>query len=504
MYRRHITYGFILIFILFTGLISYSQSAITYYEKGLKQMKKQDWQGAVSSFTKAIQIDPHENISKRSYGVQFIEYFPNRELGIAYYHLGKYIEANQWLKKSLDYEKTDRANSYMNLLEGKLLAAESTSNIPMERETQPESEQKTKKETKPLQDLMFPITEKSEEEEIVAKSYTPPKITWINPQERAIQTKDQRISLSAYVYSQSSVESITLFHNSKAYSVPKTSLMSPTNYQNGDLIINEKLDLLPGTNSVYFVVKNKLDQVKSDVLLIDFLQEVEKEKRLALIIGNGNYLHSGYLANPENDARAMSNALKELDFDVMKYENADLIRMKKAMEEYGERLKNYDVGLFFYAGHGVQVDGINYLIPVDAVLKNENEVEYDCVNTGRILAKMESAGNKTNIIMLDACRDNPFARSWHRSAQTRGLAFMNAPTGSLIAYATAPGSTASDGTGKNGLYTSALLEEMKAENVTILQMFQNVRKKVMEKSNNSQIPWESTSLTGDFYFLKTE
>ncbi|MCF6319476.1 MAG: caspase family protein [Proteobacteria bacterium] len=144
----------------------------------------------------------------------------------------------------------------------------------------------------------------------------------------------------------------------------------------------------------------------------------------------------------------------------------------------------------------------DYLVPVDANLSSENDVEYDCVNAERILAKMEDAGSKVNIVVLDACRNNPFERSWTRSTQGKGLAFMNAPSGSLIAYATSPGTTASDGSGQNGLYTSALLQHLSTPDITILEMFQQVRSTVMEKSGDIQVPWESTSLKGNFYFVK--
>ena len=160
------------------------------------------------------------------------------------------------------------------------------------------------------------------------------------------------------------------------------------------------------------------------------------------------------------------------------------------------------VGLFFYAGHGVQVNGHNYLIPVDAKLENENDVEYDSVRADRVLAKMENAGSKTNIVILDACRDNPFERSWHRGAKGNGLAFMNAPSGSIIAYATSPGTTASDGPGNNGLYTSAILKHITTGNITIEKMFKLVRATIMEESEGKQVPWESTSLRGDFYFKR--
>ena len=134
----------------------------------------------------------------------------------------------------------------------------------------------------------------------------------------------------------------------------------------------------------------------------------KQEQRLALLIGNSNYTHGGNLPNPVNDVRAMEKALETLGFTVMKYEDCSQKTMKKAMDEFGRKLKGKDVGLFFYAGHGVQVRGNNYLLPVDAKLENANDAEYDCVRADRVLAKMEAAGSKTNIVILDACRDNPF------------------------------------------------------------------------------------------------
>jgi len=224
------------------------------------------------------------------------------------------------------------------------------------------------------------------------------------------------------------------------------------------------------------------------------------EQRLALLIGNGNYNRGGRLANPVNDVRAMKTALEGLGFAVFKYENCSQRDMKEAMDEFGSKLKGQDVGLFFYAGHGVQVHGYNYLIPVDANLSNEKKVEYDCVRADRVLADMEHAGVRTSVVILDACRDNPFERSWQRGKEGSGLAFMNAPSGSLIAYSTAPGKTALDGSTGNSPYTAALLEHIGSPNITVLQMFQRVRSSVAQASHDKQIPWESTSLKGDFYF----
>jgi len=224
------------------------------------------------------------------------------------------------------------------------------------------------------------------------------------------------------------------------------------------------------------------------------------QKRLALIIGNGMYENGGILANPENDANDIGARLQALGFDVMLHNNLDQRGFKVAIDEFGEKLAGYDVGLFYYAGHGIQVKGNNYLIPVDANLKSENDVEYDCVNAGRLLAKMEDAGSTTNIIILDACRDNPFERSWRRSTHGMGLAFMTAPAGSLISYATSPGATASDGGGRNGLFTTALLEYIDEPNLSLLEMFQKVRTYVRENSDGDQVPWESTSLEGNCDF----
>jgi tetratricopeptide (TPR) repeat protein len=225
-----------------------------------------------------------------------------------------------------------------------------------------------------------------------------------------------------------------------------------------------------------------------------------QEKRLALVIGNGNY-KAGILANPENDAKSIEAALKEIDFEVLKYENLRQNEMAKAIDDFGNRLAKYDVGLFYYAGHGIQSKGFNYLIPVDAELKSESDVEYNCVRADRVLGKMEDAKNNINIVILDACRNNPFERSWTRSSAGSGLANMTAPAGSIIAFATAPGSTARDGSEKNSPYTSALLTYIGEPGITAIQMFQKVTAHVLNKSNNMQMPWVSTSLTGDFYLV---
>ena len=225
-----------------------------------------------------------------------------------------------------------------------------------------------------------------------------------------------------------------------------------------------------------------------------------QERRVALVIGNGAY-KQGPLKNPANDARDMAAALKSVGFEVILRENASLRGMNEAIDQFWQSLKKGGVGLFFFAGHGLQVAGENYLVPVDARIALEKDVQYECVNAGKVLGRMEDAGNGLNIVILDACRNNPFARSFRSADQ--GLAKMDAPTGSLVAFATAPGDIAADGAGKNGLYTSHLLRHLRTPGLTIEKVLKQTRIGVAHdsvKMGKKQTPWESSSLMGDFYF----
>jgi len=222
-----------------------------------------------------------------------------------------------------------------------------------------------------------------------------------------------------------------------------------------------------------------------------------QEKRFALVIGNGSY-KSSPLRNPTNDAHDMALVLKTLGFEVTHLENAEYRAMEKAIRKFGKQLRNGGAGLFYFAGHGVQVNGRNYLIPVDAEIETESDVKFEAVDAGRVLGKMEDAGNDLNIVILDACRDNPFSRSFR--AINQGLARMDAPKGSLIAYATAPGSVAADGEGRNGIYTKYLIRYINTPGLTVEQVLKKVRVEVLKETNNKQIPWESSSLTGIFHF----
>lgn len=221
-------------------------------------------------------------------------------------------------------------------------------------------------------------------------------------------------------------------------------------------------------------------------------------QRFALVIGNSEY-KSSPLTNPENDATDLAKALEGLGFDVTLLTNADQVAIEDAIRELGKKLRKGGLGLFYFAGHGMQVNGRNYLIPIDSGIKNEKDVKYKAVDAGQVLDEMESADNDMNVVILDACRNNPFARSFRSGEQ--GLARMDAPKGSLIAYSTSPGQVAADGSGRNSPYTAALLESMTVPGRSIEKVFKEVRREVDDSTKGKQIPWESTSLTGDFAFV---
>jgi uncharacterized caspase-like protein len=222
------------------------------------------------------------------------------------------------------------------------------------------------------------------------------------------------------------------------------------------------------------------------------------ESRLALIIGNSSY-KSSPLRNPVNDVRLMEQSLKDAGFTVLKAENASLRDMRRLVRDFGDKLKaNGGVGLFYFAGHGVQVRGENYLVSVDSDIRAEDEVAEDSVNTSLVLEKMQTAGNRMNIVILDACRNNPFAAS-SRSA-VNGLAAVNAPSGTLVAYSTSPGSVAYDGVGANSLYTQYLASALRQPGSRIEDVFKDVRAAVRKETGNKQTPWENTALEGQFYF----
>ena len=232
--------------------------------------------------------------------------------------------------------------------------------------------------------------------------------------------------------------------------------------------------------------------------------DLARGPRVALVIGNGQYANANVLPNPPNDAHAVAGTLRQIGFDVQEGENLSYTAMETQLHEFLHKAANASVVLVFYAGHGMQVDGKNYLIPVDAKLAEATDLPFETIEIDKVLDQLGDPGH-TNIILLDACRDNPLARSFashlpatRSAAVATGLAAYSAVgTGTLIAYATAPGQTALDGQGKDSPFTTSLLHFLPTPGLEIRQVLTRVRAEVAAETSNRQIPWDNSSLMGD-------
>lgn len=229
------------------------------------------------------------------------------------------------------------------------------------------------------------------------------------------------------------------------------------------------------------------------------LAQAPGDLRIALVIGNAAYAGNAALTNPTNDAKAMGDTLRSLGFTVVEVRDGSKAQMTQAIANVKASLQGKQaIGMLYYAGHGLQVDWRNYMVPIDAKMTKASEVPEQTVDLSQVIDAFKTAGNRMNIVVLDACRDNPFGNT----STGKGLAQLDAPPGTFLAYATAPGNVAEDGDTKsaNGLYTQFLLQELKKPAAKIEDVFKRVRLNVRQQSQGRQIPWESTSLEDDFYF----
>lgn len=228
---------------------------------------------------------------------------------------------------------------------------------------------------------------------------------------------------------------------------------------------------------------------------------VHAEKRLALVIGNSEYGKQNYLENPVHDAEDIAAKLSYLGFDVIKLTDGILREMHETISDFGEKAKTYDVVLFYYSGHGLQTKGENYLMPIDAELRSEADVKYACLPLNLLLDKLEESGCPMKIVVLDACRNNPFSKRWYRGDRDQGLASVSPPKGTYITFSTAAGSVALDGTGRNSPYTTAFLETLDIPNLSLFDFFNEVGQKVLSQTNNEQDPWTNhNTMKGKFFF----
>lgn len=232
----------------------------------------------------------------------------------------------------------------------------------------------------------------------------------------------------------------------------------------------------------------------------DLLEEQLKRTMAALVIGNAAYPDGDDLANPVNDATDLGSKLKGYGFEVIAATDCTAREMEKQLKAFRTLLETHEIGLFFFAGHGMQIEGSNYLLALDTDMDSETDAKHSSLSLDKVVDVMATSQASTKIIVLDACRNNPWERKWHRGPGTRGLASVYAPKGTIIGFATSPGEVAYDGVGRNGTYTAALLQHIDTPDCSIETMFKRVRNTVAAASAGKQTSWEHTSLSGEFYF----
>lgn len=230
--------------------------------------------------------------------------------------------------------------------------------------------------------------------------------------------------------------------------------------------------------------------------------ETDDLRRVALVIGNGRYQHANQLAGTQHDADAVAESLRDIGFDVTEKRDLNRRELLVAVLEFGKKLADADVGFFYYSGHGIQVDGNNYLVPVDADIPDSNYVDLDAVDVRQVLQAMQNSSTRLNIVVLDACRNNPFASKWYtrtRAMPSGGLAEVSQTTNFLIVYATSPGNVALDGGDEVGPFAGALADELMTPDREVGSLFRAVRARVIKETAQAQVPWLSVGYSDDFY-----
>jgi hypothetical protein len=327
-----------------------------------------------------------------------------------------------------------------------------------------------------------------------------PKITWINC---APITTNRSFSFKAGVNSNSKLNSTQVWVNGQ-----EERGISAVKDDGYNMIVNRTVNLQDGKNIIRVAATNAYGTtwVEKEVTYNKPKNKnvIQQNQRIALVMGNANYRDANnHLKNPVNDATDVASKLEKLGFKVVRSLDQTKQGMETAIADFARQAKSYDVALFYYAGHAITHDGDNYLIPVDANLPEESYVRYNCVNVSLVIDELERVGCEMKIVILDACRNAPFKRSWSRGVNGgNGLSFIKAPKGTFIAYATAPGETASDGAegNRNSPYTTALLQTLDIPNLSINEFFDEVHERVTANTNDLQQPWVSKSMSGKFVF----
>ncbi|TAE27779.1 MAG: peptidase C14 caspase catalytic subunit p20 [Cytophagales bacterium] len=337
-------------------------------------------------------------------------------------------------------------------------------------------------------------------DDFFAPAMVAPQITWEKTQ---VQLEKDEYMLKACILNKP--DQFRLELNGTVVPMPDTRSFAPVGtYCAEGVVFSHKIRLQQGRNTAVLIAGNKAGEVRSEPMTLVY---EAAEKRIALVIGNSEYPNGNRLPNPVNDAAKIAQKLRAVGFEVLEKKNTTQSDLRKIVAQFGSTLQNqkYDVALLFYAGHGMSVGGKNYLIPIDITPESETEVKLLAVSANDILEQMNNETNheRTNVMILDACRDNPLTRSWTRSTAGKGLADMSAQAGSLIAFSTKPGDTALDGNTSNSPYTEELIKALDQPGMQLEDVFKSVRVKVMQRTGSRQIPTETSLLTRTIILNKT-
>jgi len=324
-----------------------------------------------------------------------------------------------------------------------------------------------------------------------------PEIRWAFPGPPKSMVSTETITLEVCIKSAADLMSANITIDGSQGPVQR--VFQRQNNDTCNYIWKPKISLKEGDNSIYVNAENAAGSNMSDNRIIKFSRAIA-EKRLALVFGNSDYVNGTSLKNPKNDANLMEATLKDLGFTVIKQLNCRKDSMINAIKDFSRKLNEYNVALFYYAGHGVQVDNVNYLVPVDAKLDHKEDVAFDAIPVTMITDQLKRNSANTNIVILDACRNNPY-KAWARGGN-EGFKAIGQVNGTIISFATSEGATASDGEGNNGLFTEELVKQMEIPQ-PITNVFINTRIVINKKTNGQQMPTEwNYLLTTDFSFKK--
>ena len=339
-------------------------------------------------------------------------------------------------------------------------------------------------------------SKKSELRYFTIPSATLPAIIWKNPVLSTVSVNMDSFAIEVCIQSHTDLKSVKVIVNGDNRG--EDNVFQKSTSGDCSYVWQRPVILKEGENDIFVQATNMAGFITSEKRIIRYQAEL-KEKRLALVFGNSEYTNKTTLKNPVNDANLMEATLEELGFKVIKKINATKKEMEEAIMEFNRNLPAYNVALFYYAGHGIQVDGINYLIPVDAKITDKTNCQWEAISVNDVVSEFKKHPDNINIAILDACRNNPF-QNWVRGEEA-GFKFLPNVSGTIIGYATVEGATAADGSGKNGLYTEELVKQMTIPQ-PVESAFKKTRVQVEIRSKGMQSPQETTGLRGDFYFRK--